>query len=417
MPDPVVYTEALLVGDIETVFREAGTPDLLTDTFDVGPVTHTLNFTQLERTVQRATFSPVPTRTGRRQQQFQFPMDLAGSGVTDASRAPAYGRFLRACGFAETQFLTAGLAVSRASPENATRGVVLAEGGTSNFAGTQPRLMVATVTGAGEVTVTASETPEDAAYSETAVVATSGTEVAGPNGGTVTLTYTGALTVGDKFFFLFTPAGHLYSPITDPSSVESMYLRMYEANKYHLLTGGRGTFSLAATAGEYGQLQFTFTGDYNDPVAQAFPALGTYDYGPYPLPPMVEQAYVQADGQVIACPTTFGFDLGGNVTARLCANALGANDGAIITGRQPTASFNMDAVPLNIMDPWTYMKDATQLQVMASVGNEHGNMLTFLANGQYTNNGQANLDGLRKYDASLRLAGISGNDELLIFVS
>lgn len=418
MSDAVVYNEALLVGDIEATFRLGGTPDLLTDTYDVGPVSMSPDFSNLQRTAQRATFSPAPTRTGRRQMQYQFTMDLAGSGVTDGSKAPAFGRMLRACGFAETQFASAGLATARRSPDNTrTAAVTLAAGGTSAYTGTHPRLVVVTMTAVDEATVSAVATPTQAAYEQTAVSVATATEFAGPEGSKLMMTFTGSLVVGDKYFFLFVPAGYLYTPISDPTSTESMYFRLYEANKYHLLTGARGTFSLAATAGEYGQLQFTFTGDYNPPQAATFPALGNYSYGDFPLPPMVEQAFVQSNGRVLACPTTYGFDLGGNVSARLCANATGANDGAIITGRQPTASFNMDAVPLNVMDPWGELVNASQLQIMGNVGTDHGNMLTFLANGQHQNVQPAELDGLRKYDASLRLAGIDGNDELMIFVS
>lgn len=412
----VTYDEALLVGDMESTFRTAGTPDLLTDTFDVGPVSMNPNFANLSRTAQRATMSPTPRRTGRRQNQFQFTMDLAGSGVTDASRTPPWSRFVRACGFAETQISGSELAYSRAFPDNARDGVALAEGAGSTFAGTLPRLVILEATGAAEVTVTATATSADAAHSATGVAAGTGVEVAGPNGSTVTLTYTGDLTVGDKYAFLFTPPGHLYTPVSSPGSFESMYLRAYESNKYHLLTGARGTFSMSATAGEYAQLNFSFVGDYNDPVDATFPTVGNYDYGPYPLPPMVENAYVQSNGRVLACPTTYGFDLAGTVTARLCANATGANDGAIITGREPTASFNMDAVALGVMDPWTEMKNASQLQIFGNVGSTADNIFSFLGNGQYNNVQPANLDGQRKYDTSLMLVDAgAGNDELILF--
>jgi hypothetical protein len=164
-------------------------------------------------------------------------------------------------------------------------------------------------------------------------------------------------------------------------------------------------------------MQFTFTGDYNAPETVTFPTLGTYDYGPYPVPPMFEQAAMQSNGRVIACPTTLAFDLSGNVTARLCANAAGANDGAIITGRTPTMGFNMDAVPLNVMDPWGELENANQLTMAGNIGIEPGNIMSFLANAQHSNNQYAELERLRKYDVAQNLVGIDGNDELLLFVS
>jgi hypothetical protein len=403
---------------MELTFRTAEALDLMTDTFDTGPVTMNPNISTLQRSTQRATFSPTPTRTGRRQMGYQFSMEAAGSGVLDGTVAPAYGKFLRACGFAETQFVAAGLATSRSGPSNERGGVVTAADGTDAFAGTYARLVTLTVTGAAEVTVSAAETPNGgAAYSETGVAVTTATAITGPEGSKMTLTFSDALVAGDVYLFWYVPMGHLYTPISDPSTTESMFLYMYAGNKRHLLTGARGTVSMSATAGEYAQLNFSFTGDYNAPEAVTFPALGTYDYGPYPLPPMVEQAGLQSQGRIIACPTTYGFDLSGNVTARLCANARGGNDGAMITGRTPTMNFNMDSVPLDVMDPWSEFVDATQLALNGNVGTEQGNTLSFLANGQVSNTQYADMESLRKNDVTLGLAGVEGNDELMIFVS
>lgn len=414
----IVFDEAILVGDTEAVFRGGGVPDLLTDTFETGPVTMSPNFNNLERIAKRATFSPPPTRTGRRQNQFQFSLDVRGSGLADGTRAPDISRLIRSCGFAETQFLSPGLAVARAGPSNQRSDpVTLAAGGTDAYAGTHPRLVMVYMTSPTEATVSATATGVDLAYEQTTVAVASGAEFDGPQGSKLLMTFTGALQTGDKYFFFYVPEGHLYTPISDSASTESMYFRAYEGNKYHLLTGARGTFSLSATGGEYAQMQFTYSGDYNPPVASTFPATSSFSYGPYPTPPMVDQAYVQSDGRVIACPTTFGFDLGGNIVTRLCANAIGANDGAMIGGRSPTASFNMDAVPLSVMDPWSEMAQATQLQLLGNIGFEHGNMITFLANAQLNNVQPAELDTLRKYDVTAGLAGISGDDELMIFIS
>jgi len=413
-----VFNQELLVGDIESTFRTAGVPDLLTDTFDVGPVTRTPNIQTLERNNQRASFSPTPSRTGRRQQAFQFVQDVAGSGVVDGSRAPAVGRFLRVCSFAETQFSAAGLAHSAQAGGNTRKGVTLTEGGTSAYAGTLPRVVVVEATAASTVSVTSLGTATSTAgYSQTGVSASTGVEFAGPQGAKMVLTYTGGLVAGDKYLFWFVPPGHLYSPASDPLNAESMYLYHYTGVKRHLLAGGRGTWSMSATAGDYAQWNFTITGDWNSPEAQALPALGSYDYGPYPTPPMVEQAYLQHDGTLVACPTTWGLDMTNAVTARLCANAVGANNGAIVTGRTPTLNFNMDSVALTDHDPWDILVSGAQVMLAGNVGVEPGNSVSFMANAQYSNVQDANLDNLRKNDISTMLKGIEGNDELLIFIT
>lgn len=409
-----VFGKALLVGDMESTFRTAGTPNMMTDTFDVGDLQPTPNIARLERNVQRGNFSPVVSRSGRKQQQFSFTHDIMGGG--DGSTAPPWGRFLRACGMAQTQIASAGMAYARPEATNGRAGVTLAEGATSSYAGSLARLVVVEVTGAGEATVTSGETPAElSAYSETSVTVTSGTEFAGPQGAKMEMTYTGNLETGDRYYFLFTPTGYLYSPISDPTTLESMYMYSYFGNKRHLLTGARGTFSFAATAGEFGAFNFTFTGDFHKPTDVSFPANSAYSFGNFPTPPMVELADVSMSGAQVACPTTFGFDMSNTVAARLCANASGANDGAIITGRTPSATFNMDAVPVASLDLYGLIESGAASSLSGYVGTAVGNHMMFLLSGQMTNTQYANQDNLRKNDNTMGLVGAEGDDEILIF--
>ena len=417
MPD-IIFNQTLLAGEIESTFRTMPTLDLMADVFDTGPVSINPDISQLQRNVRRATLSPVASRTGRRQMSYQFSLDMCGSGTTDASKAPDYGRFLRACGVAETQFASADVALARQSPENARQNVVPAAHGTDTYVGTVPRLTTITVTGSGVGTVNCHESPAgDAEVNATNVDISSGTAIAGPQGAQLMLTYTGSLTVGDKYFFVSVPPCHVYTPVSDQATMESIGLRCYVGNKYHDLTGGRGTFSLSARAGEYGVMNFTFTGDYVDPVDAAFPTAGSYSYGTNPTPPMVELADISSDGQQLACPTNYGVDLGGSVNARLCANGPGATAGAAFTARTPRMTFNMDAVPLATLDIWDQMKNGTQVQMTGYVGQQAGNTVMFLANGQYDNVQYAEENTLRKNDLSLALAGIAGDDELVLFIT
>ena len=114
------FQEQLLAGGIESTFRTPGALNLLTDTFDVGAVNPTPNINRLTRNNRRPTFSPAPAKMGRRQQTWSFPYDVAGSGVTDGSRPPMWGRLMRMCGMAQTQISAAGGAVglARANPAN-----------------------------------------------------------------------------------------------------------------------------------------------------------------------------------------------------------------------------------------------------------------------------------------------------------
>ena len=414
------FQEQLLAGGIESTFRTPGALNLMTDTFDVGVVNPQFNINRLTRNNRRPTFSPSPSRNGRRQSTWQFPYDVAGSGVTDGSRPPMWGRLLRMCGMAQTQVSAAGgtVGLARANPSNVRRDVVPAAHATNSYTGTLPRLVVVTVTGATQVSVNSHDLPNgDPVFNATGVTVTSGGAIAGPQGSAVMLTFTGNLNVGDSYHYWVLPRGHLYSPISDPDTAESGYLYHYAGNKRQLLSGARGTFSISATAGEFGTFDFSLTGDYNNPTDLAFPAPNAYSFGTFPEPPMVELADVSLNNQVLACPTTFGVDMAGSVTARLCANAAGANDGAIINGRAPTATFNMDSVPVATMNIWNHMVVGSQLLLHAYIGQTAGNCVMILATGQITNLPYAELDGLRKNDVTMALSGVAGNDELLIFAT
>lgn len=418
---PEFYNEQLLVGGIESTFRTPGAVDLMLDTFDVGQVTLTPDITRLTRNNNRPTMTPLASKVGRRRQSWSFPMDIAGTGLTDGSAPPRWGKFLRMCGMAQTAYIAPTIAVARANPGNAKKGVVAAAHGTSAYTGTLPRVIVVTVTAAAQVSVYSQDLPNgDPVYNQTNVAVTSATAFDGPQGTKLQLTFTAPLVVGDSYFFLAVPRGHLYTPVADPDSVESGYLYHYTASKRHLMAGVRGTFSIAATAGEIASATFNMTGDYANPTDLAFPNPGTYSYGNAPEPAMVELADVSLNGRTLACPTTFGVNLQGNVAARLCANAAGANDGSMLLSRAPTATFNMDSVPVATMNVWQQMIAGTQLLMHGYIGQSPGNCVMLLANGQITAAPYANLESMRKNDVTLTLCGtdtsVGSNDELMIFV-
>ena len=409
-----VFDRIVLAGGIESTFRAGGTPNLLTDTFDVGDLVPTPNIARLERSVQRANFSPVQSRAGRKFQSFSFMHEVNGPGAVTGLVAPAWGRLMRMCGFSQTAFTTAGTALMRAHPANGRTGVAMSAVATA-YTGTLPRLVTVTATSGTQVRIDAPALPNGAAVVSAApATVTSATPLAtAVQGATMTLTFTGSLVTGDRYMFWFVPPGFLYSPVSDPLTGESGFLHGYFGNKRHVMNGVRGTFSLAATAGELAKFAFTMNGDWAVPDDQTFPS--SFSYGNFPVPPMVELANVSVDATTVTAPTTFGFDIANSVTNRLSANALGANEGAMLTGRVPVATFNMDAVPASVMNAFDFLDKATVLQLSAYMGVVPGNCVTFLANGQLNNSQYGDLESIRKNDNTMPLTGISGNDELLIY--
>lgn len=408
------FDRVLLAAGLEATFDAGGTPNLNTDVVDIGNFGLTPNFTRIERNVHRADFSRPASRIGSRSQGFTFQKEVNGSGVVDGSRPPDWGKLIRACGFSQTQYTAPALALARAHPENKRLAPVTLSGAAAAYTGKMSRLVSVTMTSPTSAQVLAHETPNgDPAYSATVATVTSGTAITGPQGATMTLTFTGALVAGDRYFFWFVPPGYLYAPASDPATAESAFLHAYLDNKRHVLTGARGTFSMTATAGELANFDFSFTGSWASPTDMAFPA--SYSYGGYPLAPMVELADLSLDNVLLACPTTVGFDIANEIGARQCINAAGATAGARMTGRTPTASFNMDSVPVAQTNIWGMLETGQQVELTSYVGTKPGNFVQFFGNGQITNTQYANLDGTRKNDNTLALTGLQGSDELLIF--
>lgn len=409
-----VFDRVLLATGLEATFKQGGTPNLQTDVVDVGNFTLTPSFSRLERNVHRADFSRPPSRIGTRTMSMSFNKEVNGSGVTNGSRPPDWGRLLRACGFAQTQFTAPALALARAHPENARVAPVTLSGAATAYTGTMSRMVSITMTSPTQATVLAHETPNgDVAYTQTGVAVTSGTAIPGPQGATMTLTFTGAMVAGDRYFFWFVPPGHLYTPASATATQESAFLHVYLDGKRHVMNGALGTFSMSATAGEIASFDFNFTGDFQKPTDVAFPA--SYSYGGYPLPPMVELADLSLDNVLLACPTTVAFDVANDIGARACINAAGGTNGSRLTGRNPTASFNMDSVPITTTDIWGMLETGQQVELTSYIGTKPGNFVQFFGNGQITNAQYANLDSQRKVDNTMALTGLQGSDELLIF--
>lgn len=410
----VIYQRVHMDGGIETVFGSGtGTPE----TFEIADFSLTPNITRIERNVHRYSMSPPPVRNGQVTQQFTFNMEVRGAGVTDGSRPPNVGKMLRACGFAQTQFTAPAMAKAWGNPSNTRLAAVAltAASGGSAFTGLVPRLVSVTMTSATQATVLAHETPNGhPEVATTGVAITSGTPIAGPQGASMIMTYTGALVAGDSYYFWFVPRGYLYTPIGDPESMESIYLRATLGNKRHIMRGSYGTVSMTATAGEIATFGFQMSGDWQNPLDFVMPANpDTSTFGA--LPPIVELADLSLNNRLVSCPTTFGFDMANTINNILCANALAGNNGAQLSARQPTASFNMDSVPVASMDIWSMLSTGSRLLMHAYIGSQPGNIMHMIANGQLTNTQYAELNTLRKNDNTMNLSGAQGNDELMLF--
>lgn len=409
--------EVYLTGGVETVFA-SGTPTAPLP-LDITEFAYNPNFTSVERNLLRSAFSPVAQRIGRKSAQMTFSVEARGTGKADGSVAPGVGAFLRGCGFAQTA-LTSPSGRIWGNPENVGAPTLAVT--TTAYTGKSPRLVTITMTTAAQARITAHETPNgDVAVNTNNTPVTTATAFGNVQGATFMLTWTAgnAPAIGDRFYAWLLPPGFLYTPASSPDTFESVAVLATVANKTHTLGGAFGTFQLSATAGETAKFNFDYTGDFRLPIAGTVPSRVTTPESMFgATPPMFELADISIDDVTLACPTTFAVDLGGTISTRLCANAAAANNGAQLTARKPTATFNMDSVPIATagQNVWQMLNDAKRIVLSAYIGQKPGNTIHVIAQGQINNTQYGDVDSIRKNENTMNLAGVQGNDELMIFV-
>lgn len=209
-----------------------------------------------------------------------------------------------------------------------------------------------------------------------------------------------------------TPAGQTFSPIT--SNQQTLTLHLYLDGILHKLVGSMGTFSLTAEAGQIARISWTFTGVYIAPTAVAVPAPDFTNI----TPPLVQNAgfAIGATASTVFVPQTISFDIGNTVTPRADANSAKGFNSVLITGRQPTLTFNPESVPEASHPFWADFAAATGKAITMSIGSTAGNKMLFdAANMQITGMQYADRDGIRVYDITSRVSTTSptGNDEVV----
>lgn len=173
-------------------------------------------------------------------------VELAGSGTQGT--APAWGRLLMACGFAET--LVSGTARIQTSPPTKTAGTgTFTYTKTAAPTNTLPRTVTLTCTtgggsGVAAFTVSAPATATDTAYNAAAQVMTDATPFALCNGATITPTVGTAFVANDAFTVLLMPAHVYYTPVSDNFSSLSCYGHHSKRNHKLLMMRGNAIINL-----------------------------------------------------------------------------------------------------------------------------------------------------------------------------
>lgn len=207
-----------------------------------------------------------------------------------------------------------------------------------------------------------------------------------------------------------TPAGKVYSPLTANQKTATFYC--FYDGMLHKITGAMGTFSISAPAGQIATFQWTFTGVYNAPVAQATPTPAFTSVAP----PLVESCTftIGATPASAFLIETIGFDIQNNVVQRADANSAKGFNSMYITGRDAQLTINPEQIPEATHPFWADYEGSVAKIVTFTVGATNGNKMIFNApNAQISGMTYADRDGIRTYEVTMRTMSVAdaGNDE------
>lgn len=342
---------------------------------------YSLNLGRFQRNPARATLSQLAGIIGAQGAGISWATELKGSGAI--ATEPAWSDAIQLCGFAKATVSNIDIGAVAGGPFIPGETIT---GGTSAATG---RVV-------GEVANGDSEIP---------FVLLSGTWQSGEvaTGGTSGATATTSSTIGsDK--------GFEYRPVS--SSVPSGTVGLYEDGLRKMIHGARGNLTIEANLGEPAFLNFGMSGVYN---AETDTALLSPTYES-----TVPKAFLNIGATVLsdaaALFTTMNIEMANEIVARESANAAKGILSYLITGRAPTASFNVEKKLVADHDAYGALIAGTTGRLYAELPGAAGEKITIASpRCLYSDVGRSDRSGLKIADVVLELvaATVSGGDDEL----
>lgn len=434
----IQFTRGLLLAKTEATFNIAEALDAAADAFEVIAPDFTPDITTQRRSVVSNDISPFENLVTRKVGGMSFQLEVKSNGNTGGTIAPRIGRLLKACGFSETQINTAAECVFRTVANTGNSGDLNFYGDSTTYTGGVYLKIKCTITsgGASGAATASFEAPAEATVSVGGlnamsmtdtddVLLTDGTEITlHDNDGSPIVTITPDFQsndpeTGDVFWVHVRPIGYLYQPATD--NIDSVTLDMQYPDDSgqsirHRLIGARGTVSVNAAVGEFPTFDFEFTGTYVDQVDE--PTLtGTFEDVD---PAQVEYAALAlaqryGEKETGLCASTWSIDMANDIQIRDCINASNATEGAFLTAREPTISYDPESVLAAVEPIWSYLENGSSVEWWVRHGTVDGNTVLFHApNHQITGISYGDRNNIRIFEIDGSLARLNGNDELQI---
>lgn len=325
-----------------------------------------------------------------------------------------------AIGTVQVDLLTATLV--NPDPSNNAAGVldVITRGKAAttpvNNAFTAPILYTVEVTtpgasGVAQILITGNNDLVDDTSANVPAVVTSDTpfELAGATGSDVFLNFefTSDLVLGDKWRVMVHPDGIVASPVSE--NFDCLTIKFFEDGLLYTLLGAQGTFTADATAGEFGTLEFTFTGQFVPVADAATPTNAVFETT---LPQQVELGLLTWGSNVNLVVEEWTFDQANNVVPRPDVNKSDGFQGVRITDRVPVGGFNPEATLVVNEDFWGDFSTALAKVFTSRVGTSQGNQVMIYApRAQTSEIAFGDRDGVRSFDHTIGFKRLNGNDE------
>lgn len=266
-----------------------------------------------------------------------------------------------------------------------------------------------------ELLITGNNDAQDDTSSNVPFVVTTDTpfEVAGATGSDLYLnfTFTADLVLGDKWYVMVTPAGMVAQPVSTNFDCLTVYL--YEDGLRYRILGSQGTFTVDATAGNFGTIEFTFTGNYTAVIDAVLPTDSVIETT---LPQQIELGLLTFGINVGLSVEQWTLDAANNVVPRPDINKFDGFNGVRITDRSPSGGFNPEATLVATEDFWNLFALASSKVFTSRAGTTQGNQIIFYAPRVQTSEiAFGDRDGIRTFEHSMLFKRLNGNDETQFF--
>lgn len=207
-----------------------------------------------------------------------------------------------------------------------------------------------------------------------------------------------------------------YDLDSDDADTDTLTMAVFHDGKCYLCYGARGNVSFEFNANQVAYANFTFTGIHDSVTDLAMLTGLTYDTETPEKFVNAQTAFNFGSSWSTSIFSQLTLDLNNNVVLRENANAASGLAYAIITGRDPAGTVNVDDVLVATQALHSHLLTPTTGSLTTQLGGTSGNIITLTAPTlQITGIDSGDDNGVSKLNLNFNLrTGASGDDELVI---